>query len=750
MNFATTRSRNDILQMIAECSSSTSVKESNSLEYVGVDVNKLYNVLKSRYNINAITLKHYLPSTSIKEIIDFIISLHPKDINASHQQEPQNESFSFTTGSTDKALSYSFSTSYSQSDNSNMEKRKYEYIIGIDLGHGETSAAVCPLQWDTPVEQLDPAKDLEMGGNKKVIPSAITILNNGTAYIGDSAFNPEILKQADVNVCFKKAPENINGEAEKLMIRYMQEVYRRIRENNSAMLTENNHLVYIATPSGWDKATQDLYQQMAKQAGLPIAGLTKESRAAFVRAQHDVTSGIGKYVEKGAVVFDMGSSTLDFTYMNSNRKLIDHGYDCGASFIEKTIFKQSEDKDSVIHRFENKYPKLVPFLLFEARKIKEQVYFDPSLKVKKTINFEDFIDDDDFEDDRFKMIFQPGELNALLERVGYIKELENAARDFIVNHINNAPIYGVFLTGGASRMDFIKSLVSRCWNIPESQIYRDQDPSLTISQGVAEVARMDLRTEDMEKGLEEEINRIKADDEILEFFSMNLIDDLETCVIESIIAVVNAFKDDEEDWTLYGLQTVISQSVEKNAGTVLATAPNLLNNAIKMVTEDIRNKVESIVAHYSNQGVKINAPQLSVSNIDFGDINLDSVIETISKNIEIQNTNWLKYVLMGVGTVFGLVGIGLGYLAGKFLGEKELSEEEKQDKAMSKLLNCSEREQVYNAMSERWEEIVASISDAIEQSINRNSKVQDIIRKATNNILESYKNELKKARILID
>lgn len=123
------------------------------------------------------------------------------------------------------------------------------------------------------------------------------------------------------------------------MIRFMQEVYRRIRENNSAMLTDDNHLIYIATPSGWDKSTQSLYLQMAKQAGLPVAGVTKESRAAFVRAQHDVTSGIGKYIEKGAVVFDMGSSTLDFTYMKANNKLIDNGYNCGASFIEKTFSK---------------------------------------------------------------------------------------------------------------------------------------------------------------------------------------------------------------------------------------------------------------------------------------------------------------------------------------------------------------------------------------------------------------------------
>ena len=88
---------------------------------------------------------------------------------------------------------------------------------------------------------------------------------------------------------------------------------------------------------------------MAKTAGMPIAGLTKESRAAFVRAQHDTTSGIGRNIDKGAIVFDMGSSTLDFTYMNKNLPgLIDFGYDCGASAIEKTIYaKKREDEDCI-------------------------------------------------------------------------------------------------------------------------------------------------------------------------------------------------------------------------------------------------------------------------------------------------------------------------------------------------------------------------------------------------------------------
>ena len=216
------------------------------------------------------------------------------------------------------------------------QKKQIEYVVGIDLGHGETSAAFCPIQWDTPVERLDPVKDMEMGSNKKVLPSAIAILDNGEAYIGDAAFSPQILKKAKVHVCFKKKPENLEGESEKLMIRFMKEVYKRIRQSYPAMLTEGNHLVYIATPSGWDRKAQNLYVEMARKAGIPIGGVTKESRAACVRAQNDVSSGVGRNADKGAIVFDMGSSTLDFTYMSTALpNLIDNGYDCGASFVEK-------------------------------------------------------------------------------------------------------------------------------------------------------------------------------------------------------------------------------------------------------------------------------------------------------------------------------------------------------------------------------------------------------------------------------
>ena len=640
----------------------------------------------------------------------------------------------------------------------NIEKSKIDYVIGIDLGHGETSAALCPVQWDLPVGQLDPVKDLELGGNKKVIPSAITIMDNGNAYIGDSAFSPDILKNAQVRVCFKKKPEDLNGDAEQLMIRFMSEVYKRIRENNSAVLTDTNHLVYIATPSGWDKDSQDLYFEMAKAAGIPIGGITKESRAAFVRAQHDVTSGLGRNIEKGAIVFDMGSSTLDFTYMNKDLpNLIDNGYDCGASQVEKTIYRGKKEESDAIKKFESKYPMLIDYLVFEARKVKEQVYFDPTLKVKKTINFDDFIEDNELEDERFKLVFNPGELDSLLYTTGYLKSIEDAMLDYKENFIPNQKIYGVFLTGGASRMDFIKSLVCKCWNVDESQVYRDNDPSLTISQGVAEVARIDIRTDGMDTGLEEEINKVQNSDAIYDSFIEGYGEHLFETVTDAVAACINAFHDDDEDWSLNILKDVISDTVKDVITEESKSVSSYMDNAVAETIKPITDKVEDIIRNYSSQGINTNINDLKIVAPKVDDINLDGVMEAISKNICEESTKWggiIAGAAIGgvIGVLFPIFGILLGgaaFLAKKFFGETE-TEEDKRDKAMSRLLDKESRDKVFVSLAENWDDMQGSIRSSIYNALTSDYKIKESINQAVRKLLNSYKSNLKSARVLID
>ena len=654
----------------------------------------------------------------------------------------------------DSLLEYKYEQEHIMKDN---EKRKFEYVIGIDLGHGETSAALCPLQWEVLPSQLDPAKDLELGGNKKVMPSAITILDNGTAYIGDAAFNPEILRQAEVHVCFKKAPKDINGEAEQLMMRFMKEVYRRIRENNSGLLTDTNHLVYIATPSGWDKPTQDLYLQMAHEAGLPIAGLTKESRAAFVRAQHDATSGIGRNIDKGAIVFDMGSSTLDFTYMNKNLPgLIDFGYDCGASAVEKTIYAEKREEEDCIQEFEKKFPGLVDFLVFEARKVKEQIYIDPTLRVKRTINFEDIVDDEDLEDERFRLVFQPGDLNELLTEKGYIQQIANAMADYRENHIKGQNIYGVFMTGGASRMDFLKPLICKYFGVEESQVYRDQDPSLTISQGVAEVARMDMRTEGMDEGLGSQIDKLINGNKIFDTFAEKFGAEAFELATNIIATNVTMYKDIENDVSIDALNSSIESDMKEHMGELTSNVSEYVKNAILDCTSDIRKRVDDIVAVYTSQGNDIKLPTLSVPKITMGSISIKPVLDKIAKELAEQASTWstggavagaatgaaIGSVVPFFGTITGAI---IGGAIGAFSGDKPtLSEEKAKDR------DRGERLKIYNVVDSEWEDIKKNVQNTINKNVKGNNKIREVVKKVTSDYLTAYKDSLQSSRILID
>ena len=641
----------------------------------------------------------------------------------------------------------------------NQEKKQCKFVIGIDLGHGETSAAICPLQWDALPSQLDPAKDLEMGGNIKVIPSAITILDNGTTYIGDAAFNPEILRQADVHVCFKKAPQDIHGEKEQLMIAFMREVYKRIRENNYGILTDNNHQVFIATPSGWDKPTQDLYMQMAKEAGLPVAGLTKESRAAFVRAQSDTTSGIGRNIEKGAIVFDMGSSTLDFTYMNKNLpELIDFGYNCGASAVEKVIYQHEYDEEESVKVFEKKYPRLIDYLVFESRQVKEKIYTDPTLKVKKTVNFEDIVDDEELEDERFRLVYQPGDLNKLLEENGYMKQIADAMKDFRMNHIPGQDIYGVFMTGGASRMDFLKPLIYHYFGVDEDHVYRDQDPSLTISQGVAMVARMDMRTEGMDEGLGTQIEELTNSSKIFSTFAINFTTVALQTIIDSLNSSILVFENSKEDMSMDDFNALIEVKLKNTMSRLTGNVSDHIRNAILENTSDFRKRVDDIVLVYTSQGNDIKLPKLNVPAISMGKIEIQTILDDIAKGLadEALQNNQTGSAIGGaaaglaVGAAFGLVGAIPGALIGGFLGligsgDKPTVEQEK-----AKKRNSFERKKIADLIRSKNDHINQNILNTIADSVKSDNKVREAVRKATSNYLKEYKESLRNARVLID
>ena len=743
----------------------TNVTRGNSYQYLGLDsgkVNQLANALNKKFNL---TLNGSdLSFNTIGQLIDYLVPIIERQSYSEEQSPNSGETFTetFSNNNEIKTMEYKKKHEWAIAP----DKTKHQYVIGIDFGHGETSAAYCSIGWDSNKGQLSGVKDIDFGSNTKVIPSAISITTDGKAYIGDAAFLPEVLNKAEANVCFKKKPENIDGSAEQLMMRFMKEVYNTIRERNSALFTDGNHLVYIATPSGWDETAKDLYGQMAAKAGLPMGGITSESRAAFIKAQQDPDSGLPQYIDKGAVVFDMGSSTLDFTYLTrDNVNPIDWGDDCGASKVEKIIYASKRDGNEEIIDFEKKYPNLVDALLFEARKAKEKVYFHPDMPCRITVNFETIVEDEEFEDTKMKFKYQPGELNQILEEKGYIGAIRNAMMIFKNEKITGKPIHVVFLTGGASRMDFIKDLVKECWNLPDERIYRDQDPSLTISQGVAVLGRGDIRSGGPQntKSLLDEITKNAED--IFTPFAESLTAKVTNELELSVITAFNEFRDCESDVSLNDLQERMKWWIEQDTNSIGEWASECYQKAFEEKTADIRAKLDSVVNEFSSTGVQMGSvgnvslslPQLDMRGItaqmeDIGTTfaaEAGSITETVASAAIGGAIGYGLGMLLGGPLAWLLIG---GYFVGKWLFGEEETEEQKKRKAMAKVLDKSARQQIYDAFfAEKGNEVANKIATSVHSAIYDNPSLKKKINEQSLKVIRDYAQEcINQTRLMVE
>lgn len=557
------------------------------------------------------------------------------------------------------------------------DKSKHKYVVGIDFGHGETSAAVCELEWDKEAGQrlADVADiDIDSAARKKVIPSAICRANDDL-YIGEEAFE-HTTDNEGIRICFKQRPTSLNGEPEILMTDFMKAVYNKVRSNDNR-LKDDNHIVYIARPSGWTKEEdKEIYRQMALKAGIPLAGLTSESRAAIFYAKNPKVN-FANEINKGAIVFDLGSSTLDFTYLSDNDSPIDFGYDLGASKIDRAIYSSLILKNPEIQEFITNYPEYQDALLFKARQFKEKAY--SRKEESKTIEcypLAHIISENDESYDEFAdinidiRIKNLQELNDLIESsASYQANLRNALTDFKENHIKGKKVNGVFLTGGASRMNFIRPLIADVMNLPIEKVKIDGDnPSLTISRGIALLGATDAITshlvDELKKQIPNILNDTKLVNDLIEKLSENLADAAWDQVKSTCDRWVKNGTTKDEDQ----LNEWLKKDIKDFQNTKLRkVVEETLQKFFISQGEVIRKKINEIISRYS--------PGREISfegNMSFNDLSsinksIEDMSETISKICD-SITNTLANVLwaaLGI-FLFGLFAVGYYIIKGVY------------------------------------------------------------------------------------
>lgn len=443
-----------------------------------------------------------------------------------------------------------------------------EFIIGIDFGHGETSASFYNLQ-------NEDQKDIDILPDQKVIKSAVAILRQEgveTICVGDSAIQKAPMA-IDFQVSFKKRPSEMKPEERKRMIYFMKGVYEGILDCHPDYKTRE-HRVFIARPSQdkiW-KNEEPEYIAMAEEAGLPVAGIQKESRAAYFRARTQPDSKIDYQVEKGVLIVDFGSSTIDFTYLNKDlSQPIDDGANLGAGVVETSLLKYalSHPQDQIMPEFAKIYgcetkSNAYNQLLYKFRVAKEEFYG------KKLPNFSVGIDYALVTSAERQQLTGWGgitlkrdEVRAILESEEsgkYIPTVEAVVQKFKDEKLKDQEVACVYLTGGASRMDFVREIFMKVFNLKAEQCLSDDNPSLIVSQGVAHLGFADYRTQEKEKELRAKAKKIIDSFDWEGKLKETIFDSVKKSIIDKVYSIMVDYK----NGNIYDYHTLSNGSAGDN------------------------------------------------------------------------------------------------------------------------------------------------------------------------------------------
>ena len=69
---------------------------------------------------------------------------------------------------------------------------------------------------------------------------------------------------------------------------------------------------------------------------------------------------------------------------------------------------------------------------------------------------------------------------------------------------------------------------------------------------------------------------------------------------------------------------------------------------------------------------------------------------------------------------------------------------------MERDLDSEQRQQVFNSISEEWESICGSVESSVREALEGDKKIKTSINKVAREYMQSYKDSLKSARILVD
>ena len=406
------------------------------------------------------------------------------------------------------------------------------YLIGIDFGHGETTASYI----DTEKPYADEAKSILnvkklniLDGDtpeKSKVESAIC----RDSQEGEWRFVRDCTdyKCPDFYVHFKAPMNEISQEKKNAFSAFVKLVFEHILKNQDFLhydpeTGEKNFCVFAACPSEWEDGSDGQIQKYKEflNESIPVQWVIKESDAAYFKFKAQ-----DRFSKSSALVIDIGSSTIDFTAYGESGLLSTEGKKHGASNVEIAIYNyydQINDEHFVNARNEasilpnnNVWENGVKHYI---KKSKEEFYRNELRHVGLDLhnkNFGSLLRERVF--DCYEITPKKLEEDILVE---YCKDLQ-----FDMENVkkNTGTVDTVILTGGASRMPWVQLLVKDVFG--ESEVHRDTEPSYVVSDGIVSYAfavnQFKQKYNDIIKNFWEKFSDEKLKDLIVKSFNEGL------------------------------------------------------------------------------------------------------------------------------------------------------------------------------------------------------------------------------------
>ena len=395
-----------------------------------------------------------------------------------------------------------------------------KYLVGIDFGHGETTVSYIDLtKIDKYMniaeisEKIDHLRIVDkVGIDACVIDSVIYRKPNEN---GSYVYRLQGGEGYDICTSFKSKISLLNRpnkkEEKEAFRNFIQLVYKNILENNKSILDQDgkNFLLYIASPTLWSVQDKEEYKRFVEDAiGRKVEWVINESDAAYYQKRQ--SSGL-------ILVVDFGSSTIDFTLVYNNKKIdIDNlsNIHLGAQNVELQMFssyttgidtrnqylERKAISEGLLRKENMTYINLNSMLLYALRRRKEEAYSDGYGKRDEDGNKAMYGFDWRYSFARERMVLKckpyecyfEGENTLLGSYIQDVKNLFQEVKDKISQKFAPADIQELQLivSGGASRMPWVRETLSEVFNIPLEtiELKRDDRPEFIVSDGIVKYA----------------------------------------------------------------------------------------------------------------------------------------------------------------------------------------------------------------------------------------------------------------------